>query len=361
MTMTINNEMEKQAAELQEVKRMLAMLLEQQGTAQRGPVCTVTLDEYIETFMQTKVNTSKNHQQKLRYAFNWLSNRWSGKLLADIARKDCQELVNQMEREKAQETCKTYKATFTEMFKLAKLDGLISENPFEYIKLHKRGKKDYRNATDEDIKKLIEAASGHRFWFAPIILIMGGLRREELCGLMKDDITISNDGMVSIRVNKAYVCVGGASEWKETKTESSNRTVVFKDKETAKRLKHYLKNLNSVYLMPQKNDPTKPTSPDTFSKRIFKPWQEKAGINIKGMHTLRHSYATRCLGCGMSIETLRQQMGHTEVTQTLEYARQMGLSKSGIDEVCKVTQAIGHIIEINPGKTAKKERVSSAC
>lgn len=344
----------------EDIKETKSLLMRQQGNPRRETGCSVTLDAYIETFMQTKVNTSKNHQNKLRYALKWISKSWGSRILSDITRKDCQELVNQLENEKAQETCKTYKATYTEMFKLAKLDGLIENNPFEQIKLHKRGKKEYRNATDEEIQKLIIAASNHRFWFVPIILVMAGLRREELCGLMKEDIAISDDGTISIRINKAYVCVGGVSEWKETKTESSNRTVVFQDKKTAKKLKKYLDELNSSYLMPQTRDNNKPTSPDTFSKRIFNPWQQKAGINIKGMHTLRHSYATHCLACGMNIETLRQQMGHTEVTQTLEYARQRGLSEAGFAEVCKTTQAMSKMMILRPEKRTKKERASVA-
>lgn len=98
--------------------------------------------------------------------------------------------------------------------------------------------------------------------------------------------------------------------------------------------------LKSDYLMPQKRDNKKRTSPDTFSKWVFDIWQEKAGINIRGQHSLRHAFAYRCLKSGMDIETLWLIMGHSEASQTLAYAKNKQLSKADVQEVSRSPQDI---------------------
>ena len=42
-----------------------------------------------------------------------------------------------------------------------------------------------------------------------------------------------------------------------------------------------------------------------------------AGLNTRGLHTLRHTFATRALAKGMDVRTLSEILGHTNVSLTL--------------------------------------------
>lgn len=50
----------------------------------------------------------------------------------------------------------------------------------------------------------------------------------------------------------------------------------------------------------------------------------KLNIKYKGFHSLRHTFATRALECGMDIKTLSEILGHNNPSITLKrYAHSM--------------------------------------
>lgn len=52
--------------------------------------------------------------------------------------------------------------------------------------------------------------------------------------------------------------------------------------------------------------------------------QKRLGIERKGFHSLRHTFATRALECGMNVKTLSEILGHKNATVTLNrYAHSM--------------------------------------
>ena len=53
---------------------------------------------------------------------------------------------------------------------------------------------------------------------------------------------------------------------------------------------------------------------NSFFNRICK----KAGLEITGQHTLRHTFATRCIEAGVEAIVLKKWMGHTDIHVTLD-------------------------------------------
>lgn len=52
--------------------------------------------------------------------------------------------------------------------------------------------------------------------------------------------------------------------------------------------------------------------------------QKRLGIERKGFHSLRHTFATRALECGMDVKTLSKILVHKNATVTLNrYAHSM--------------------------------------
>ena len=59
-------------------------------------------------------------------------------------------------------------------------------------------------------------------------------------------------------------------------------------------------------------------------QRTFELLLKKLDIPHKGFHSLRHTFATRALECGMDVKTLSELLGHKNATITLNrYAHSM--------------------------------------
>jgi len=80
-----------------------------------------------------------------------------------------------------------------------------------------------------------------------------------------------------------------------------------------------------TWLFPNRKD--SPLSID-YAQRIYNLAKEKAQIHKgKGIHTLRHCYATHLLQDGYDIRTVQELLGHKDVSTTMVYTH--GLNRGG--------------------------------
>ena len=102
------------------------------------------------------------------------------------------------------------------------------------------------------------------------------------------------------------------------KTFAGRRSIPIPDiiKNELKEQLEIAKNNKDNLLFTMKDNYVSPSGVNTVLKRIF---TTQLGLDSKNIstHSLRHTYATRCIESGMSAVVLQRLMGHTDVKVTL--------------------------------------------
>ena len=202
--------------------------------------------------------------------------------------------------------------------------SLVPRNATEVVKAPRPTPEEIRPLNSEQVKVLLEAASGERFEAVYVLAIHTSLRQGELLGLKWEDVDLKN-GL--IRVRRTLTRYRGRLLLSEPKTKRSRRTVrltkpaVDALREHLARQMVQMESLGDLYgdqglvFATQKGTLVNPSN---LRKRSFAPLLKKARLPSTRFHDLRHTCATLLLARNVNPKIVSEMLGHATIAITLD-------------------------------------------
>lgn len=156
-----------------------------------------------------------------------------------------------------------------------------------------------------------------------IICLYTGLRLGELLALSWKDVNFQE--RIIIVSKTCHDCKGGKRNFGTPKTKSSCREIPIPRKLLT--ILSEMKKEGCEFVI-HKNG--RPMGVRTYQK-YFESLQKRLNIKRRGFHSLRHTFATRALECGMDVKTLSEILGHKNSAVTLNrYAHSLTEHKAAM-------------------------------
>lgn len=200
------------------------------------------------------------------------------------------------------------------------LDFAIEEGvyntPKNSINKPRSQKKDITFLSSEDIKKIENISDDKKdlVWLGIYLALHTGMRIGEICALSWSDIDFKEKVIHINHTLTRVLDIGNKTKViiDSPKTESSRRDIpicsmldTFLFDEYTRRKSDFVVSENHTFVDTR-----------TFEYR-YKRFLEKNDIQVINFHSLRHTFATRCVQAGVDIKSLSEILGHANVSMTL--------------------------------------------
>jgi site-specific recombinase XerD len=195
--------------------------------------------------------------------------------------------------------------TLKSMFSMAIKWGYATVNPLQNVDKLKMVQKKYpRFLSEEECDKLLSTCAP---WLYPIFytFLRTGMRKQELMNLEWADVDFER-GKIKIRVKEGWVpktsereipmSNGVSNVLKKHKEETGQWNLVFHDG-----------NGNKI-------------ENNKLRKQLMRVTKQCGFPDVTKLHTLRHTFASHLVMKGVDLPTIKQLLGHSDITTTMIYS-----------------------------------------
>lgn len=301
-----------------------------------GELTNITLSEWIDSYLsayRTKVNTLYLSQDDVPY--NRLKRELGTFKITAIKELDLQKELNALAG-KSFSSCSKYLQVMKRVFKKARKNGLIAEDPAEDLSMPSYTKGTHRALTKDEIELVIRCCalpeSYMRLWI--LLMLFCGLRRGEMMAL---DWSSVNMDAHTLTVKQTAVISGNKAVIEQrAKTEAGLRIVPIPDILYNALLSAYKPDSGGFVCLSAHNKPLTESAVTRGLERfnaICTRARNNEPINAQGKrtdlypepnpfklraHDLRHTYCTLLYSAGVDVKTAAYLMGHSDVTVTMK-------------------------------------------
>jgi integrase len=177
--------------------------------------------------------------------------------------------------------------------------GYIARNPVIGVRFFPEGPGNMRIVSHEEQQKYLAAANSLLRDVATL-MVETGMRPEEVYTIQKENV----------HLDRRYLFVPSG------KTRFARRNVPLTDSTIAV-LKQRLAKAKGPYLFPHRQDPNRPLT--TVRKAHLDALQAAKIHPHFRLYDLRHSFGSRSAMAGVDLSTLRELMGHSDISTTMRY------------------------------------------
>ncbi|MEO8875104.1 MAG: tyrosine-type recombinase/integrase, partial [Polyangiaceae bacterium] len=204
-------------------------------------------------------------------------------------------------------------------------EELIDVDPFARILSPARTKSQGSAVTATDIAALLAAIDGHRLEAPLLFSLATGMRRGEVCGLMRNLIDRAGQ---TIHVRFARAKNGRSWEQRPTKTKLIRDVPLSALAEAAlvlaeRQRRRWARAAGDAWsdsgfaFVDELGDPVAPNVLTDAFRRVFRSIEATTGRHAR-LHDLRHTAASTLIAAGVDISTVQSILGHASATTTLD-------------------------------------------
>jgi integrase len=209
-----------------------------------------------------------------------------------------------------------YEVSKTCLMAAVKLD-LIPSNPVSKVSRPKYKRADIQPFEIEDVWLILARSRPHRLHSLIVLAFSLGLRQGELFGLEWRDVDFKAG---TLRIERQAIAPRGKLQVKEPKTKAARRSLEITPEvalalEERRRIAMQEKLAACPLVFPGARG--KHLHSNTFAKRHWKPILTGCGLDLRGLHHARHTFATHALLSGEALHVVSRILGHSSPSVTL--------------------------------------------
>lgn len=232
----------------------------------------------------------------------------------DVSLRDVETYIRKQGKTLSPKTIKNRISLLSSAYTAAIRRGFLDKNPCEYAVIPKQRKPEIEILSDKDVDRFVAALDDMTLDFKVMceLALFCGLRRSELYGLHKDDVTDT------VTVNKVRHRINGEDIIQTPKTKSSIRTLAVPRfiQDDVARLKSEQESRpvqNDFLILNELGEPVHHSWASKNLNRLI----AAHDLPHVTLHGLRHTCASMLISAGIPITEVSAQLGHASIDITL--------------------------------------------